>query len=152
MEMIYMKVGIANDHRGVYLKRIILEYLEHCGYEVIDYGTDTDESVDFPEYAFKLADGLVKKRIQYGIAICGTGIGMSIALNKVKGVYCAKVSNINEAVLARQHNDANVVALSADIDDDLAKSMIDKFLNVSFLGDEKYKRRNKMIKDMEKNG
>ncbi len=147
-----MKVGIANDHRGVYLKRIILEYLEHCGYEVIDYGTDTDESVDFPEYAFKLADGLVKKRIQYGIAICGTGIGMSIALNKVKGVYCAKVSNINEAVLARQHNDANVVALSADIDDDLAKSMIDKFLNVSFLGDEKYKRRNKMIKDMEKNG
>ena len=147
-----MKVGIVSDHRGIYLKRILIEYLEHSGYEVVNYGTDTDESVDFPEYAFKLGDGIKKKDVDMGIAICGTGIGMSIALNKVKGIYCAKISNINEAVLCRSHNDANVIAISADIDDDLAKSMVDKFLVTSFSVDPKYARRNKMIKDKEKNG
>ena len=147
-----MKVGITNDHRGVYLKRILVEYLDHSGYEVIDYGTASDESVDFPEYAYKLGEGIKNKEVEYGIAICGTGIGMSIALNKMKGIYCAKVSNINEAVLCRSHNDANCIAFSADIDDDLAKSMVDKFLVTSRLSDNKYARRNKMIKDMEKNG
>ena len=147
-----MKIGIASDHRGVYLKRVLIEYLEHGGYEVVNYGTDTDESVDFPSYALKLGEGVKKKKVQFGIGICGTGIGMSIALNKVKGIYCAKISNINEAVLCRSHNDANVIAFSADIDDDLAKSMIDKFLTTSFSTDEKYARRNKMIKDIEKNG
>ena len=147
-----MKIGIVSDHRWVYLKKVLIEYLEHSGYEVVNYGTDTDESVDFPEYAFKLGNGVKKKQVKYGIAICGTGIGMSIALNKVKGIYCAKISNINEAVLCRSHNDANVIAFSADIDDDLAKSMIDKFLTTSFSTDEKYARRNKMIKDIEKNG
>lgn len=147
-----MKVGIASDHRGVYLKSILIEYLEHNGYEVINYGTDTDESVDFPEYAFKLGKAVTGKKVNCGIAICGTGIGMSIALNKIKGIYCAKISNISEAVLCRSHNDANVMAISADVDDDLAKSMVDKFLMTSPATDEKYARRNKMIKDMEKNG
>ena len=144
-----MKIGICSDHRGVYMKRILVEYLEHEGYEIVDFGTDTTDSVDFPEYAFKLGDSLIKKKINRGIAICGTGIGMSIALNKVKGVYCAKVNNINEVVLCRQHNDANVIAISADLDEDLAKEIADKFLEVEFLGDIKYKRRNKMIKDRE---
>ena len=147
-----MVIGIVSDHRGIYLKKTLIEYLEHSGYEVVNYGTDTDESVDFPEYAFKLGEGIKKKKVQYGIAICGTGIGMSIALNKVKGIYCAKISNINEAVLCRSHNNANAVAMSADIDSDVAKSMIDKFLTTSFSTDPKYKRRNDMIKDKEKNG
>ena len=94
-----MKIGIVSDHRGVYLKEILIEYLEHGGYEVMNYGTDTMESVDFPEYAYKLSDAIVKKKVELGIAICGTGIGMSIALNKVKGIYCAKISNISEAML-----------------------------------------------------
>ena len=147
-----MKIGIASDHRGVYLKKSLIEYLEHSGYEVIDYGTDTDESVDFPLYAFKLGDGINKREVQYGIAICGTGIGMSIALNKVKGIYCAKINSINEAVLCRMHNNANAVAMSADIDPDMAKSMIDKFLSTEFSDNPKYKKRNNMIKDKEKNG
>ena len=147
-----MIVGIVSDHRGIYLKRVLIEYLEHSGYEVVNYGTDTDEAVDFPEYAFKLGDGIKKKNVQYGIAICGTGIGMSIALNKVKGIYCAKISNISEAVLCRSHNNANAIAISADTDDDLAKSMVDKFLTTSFSGEERYAKRNKMIKDKEKNG
>ena len=121
------------------------------GYEVIDFGTDSDESVDFPVYAFKLGDAISKRKVNFGIAICGTGIGMSIALNKVKGVYCAKISSINEAVLCRQHNNANAIAFSADIDQELAKEMVDKFLETTFLDADKYRRRNKMIKDREKN-
>lgn len=147
-----MKIGICSDHRGFYMKKVLVEYLEHASYEVIDYGTDSDESVDFPEFAFKLGDGIVKKRVNMGIAICGTGIGMSIALNKVRGVYCAKVSNISEAVLCRQHNNANAIAISADMDEEQARAIVDKFLVTEFSSDSKYARRNKMIKDREKNG
>ena len=147
-----MKVGISSDHRGVYLKTELVEYLEHSGYEVINYGTDTMESVDFPKYAFKLGDAIMKKKVDVGIAICGTGIGMSIALNKVKGVYCAKISNISEAVLCRSHNNANVIAISADTDEEQAKSMVDKFLTTPFSNVDKYVRRNQMIKDRENNG
>ena len=144
-----MKIGIASDHRGIFLKARLVEYLEHQGHEVIDYGTDLVDSADFPEYAFKLGNGILKKKVVYGIAICGTGIGMSIALNKMKGIYCAKISNINEAVLCRNHNDANVIAISADISDDLAQSMVDKFISTPFLNEEKYSRRINMIKEQE---
>jgi len=147
-----MKIGIVSDHRGVYLKSVLIEYLEHSGYEVVNYGTDGMESVDFPTYAFDLGDGIKKKKIDYGIAICGTGIGMSIALNKVKGIYCANISNISEAMLCRSHNNANVIAISADTSNDLAKSMVDKFIATPFSGEEKYIRRNKMIQEREENG
>ena len=147
-----MKIGIVSDHRGVYLKAKLIEYLEHSGYEVVNYGTDDVESVDFPEYAKKLGNGIIDGVIELGIAICGTGIGMSIVLNKMKGIYCAKISNISEAVLCREHNDANVIAVSADINLELVKSMVDKFIITSFLGEEKYIRRNEMIKEIENNG
>ena len=147
-----MKVGIVSDHRGIYLKSSLIEYLEHSGYKVINYGTDTNESVDFPEFAVKLGEGINKKDVDFGIAICGTGIGMSIVLNKIKGIYCAKISNLSEAVLCREHNNANVMAISADISLEIVKSMCDKFLVTSFLGDDKYVRRNNMIKDIENNG
>ena len=146
-----MKIGICSDHRGIYIKKKIFEYLEHEGYEVVDYGTNSSESVDFPEYAFKLGDSLVKKKIDKGIAICGTGIGMSIALNKMKGVYCAKISSINEAILSRQHNNVNAIAFGADLDSDMAMEMVDKFIETEFSKEERRVRRNKMIKDMEKN-
>lgn len=147
-----MKIGIASDHRGVYLKSVLIEYLEHSGYEVINYGTDTTSSVDFPDYAFLLGEGVKKKKVDLGIAICGTGIGMSIALNKIKGIYCAKISNISEAVLCRSHNDANVIAMSADTDLEQAKSMVDKFIGTPFSSVDKYVKRNNMIKEHEKNG
>ena len=99
-----------------------------------------------------LGDGINNKDVMYGIAICGTGIGMSIALNKMDNIYCAKISSINEAVLCREHNDANVVAIGADVSLELAKSMIDKFLSTPFSNGDKYIRRNNMIKDIEKNG
>ena len=147
-----MKIGIVSDHRGVYLKQVLMEYLEHNGYEVINYGTDTMESVDFPLYAFKLGEGIKNKKVDLGIAICGTGIGMSIALNKVKGIYCAKISNISEAVLCKSHNNANAIAISADIDEEQAKSMVDKFISTPFSNIDKYIRRNKMIQDKEHDG
>ena len=146
-----MKVGIASDHRGIYLKRRLIEYLEHGGHEVVDYGADSDESVDFPKYAKLLGNGIKSQDIKYGIAICGTGIGMSIVLNKMTGIYCAKVNSINEAVLCREHNDANVIAIGADTNFETVKSMVDKFLITSFSGGDKYVRRNNMIKDIEKN-
>ena len=130
----------------------MLEYLEHGGYEVVNYGTDSMESVDFPEYAFRLGDAIRKKKVDVGIAICGTGIGMSIALNKVKGIYCAKISNISEAVLCRSHNNANAIAIGADTDEEQAKSMVDKFLLTPFSNVDKYVRRNKMIEDRENHG
>ena len=99
-----------------------------------------------------MGDAIVKKKVDRGISICGTGIGMSIALNKIKGVYCAKISNINEAVLCRQHNNANAISFSADLDYNTAMEMVDKFIETSFLDEDKYKRRNKMIRDRERNG
>ena len=79
-----MKIGITNDHRGLVLKQTLTNYLENKGYNIIDYGTDSDDSVDYPDYAFKLGKSLQTKDIDLGIAICGTGIGMDIALNKVR--------------------------------------------------------------------
>lgn len=147
-----MKIGIASDHRGIYLKKVLIEYLEHNGYEVVDYGTDLVESADFPVYAFKLGNAIKRNKVKFGIAICGTGIGMSIALNKVKGIYCAKISNISEAMLCRSHNNANAIAISADISEEQAKSMVDKFIVTPFSMEDKYIKRNKMIEDQENNG
>lgn len=147
-----MKIGITSDHRGVYLKKTLIEYLEHAGHEVINYGTDSIESVDFPDYAFKLGEGIKKKKVELGIAICGTGIGMSIALNKMKGIYCAKICNVSEAMFCKNHNNANVVAISADIDEGLAKAMVDKFIETPFSNIDKYIKRNNKIKDKEKDG
>lgn len=147
-----MKIGICSDHRGVFLKKELVEYLEHAGHKVVDYGTTETESADFPKYAFKLGKGIKKKEVNFGVAICGTGIGMSIALNKIKGIYCAKITNISEAVLCRKHNDANVIAISADIGDELAKSMVEKFITTDFLNEEKYIKRNNMIREQEENG
>lgn len=147
-----MKIGICSDHRGVYLKNSLIEYLEHNGYQVVNYGTDTVDSVDFPKYAFKLGKGINTHEVDLGIAICGTGIGMSIALNKIKGIYCAKINNISEAMLCKSHNDVNAIAFSADIDLEQAKSMVEKFILTPFSNVDKYVKRNDMIRKQEKNG
>ena len=144
-----MKIGITNDHRGLVLKQTLTNYLENKGYNIIDYGTDSDDSVDYPDYAFKLGKSLQKKDIDLGIAICGTGIGMDIALNKVKGIRCAKASNEEEAILATSHNDANALALSAKISSDIAKDIVDKFINTNFSNDKRHIERIQKIKEYE---
>ncbi len=144
-----MKVGITNDHRGYYKKLFLTNYLSELGYTIIDYGSDSEESVDFPDYAKKLGIGIQNNEVELGIAICGTGIGMSIALNKMKGVYCAKVSNNSEAILCRSHNNANVIAISEELLDDDAKEIIKSFLETPFSNVPKYQRRNNKIRDLE---
>lgn len=144
-----MKIGIANDHRGYNLKNELVKYLKSRGYEVIDYGSDTVYSVDYPDFAFKLCNGVVNKEVDFGIAICGSGIGISIACNKVKGIRCAKLSNVKEAYATRFDNDANVMAINGDMPRYRAKYIVDKFLSTDFSNLEKHVRRIKKIEDYE---
>lgn len=145
--MIFVKIGIASDHRGYKAKQILKDNLYK--YEVIDYGTDSEDSVDFPVYAKKLGFAIQNGEVDLGIAICGTGIGMSIALNKMKGIYCAKASNVSEAVLCKSHNNANVIAMSEDLSEDDMLKIVEKFINTPFSNVIKYVRRNNMVSELE---
>lgn len=139
-----MKIGIGNDHRGVELKNKITNYLNKK-YEVINYGTDTLDTVDYPVIAFKVSEEVRDKNIDLGILICGTGIGMSIAANKVHGIRCAKINTINDAHFAKEHNNANVLAIANNIDIELIKQMLDEFLKTKFNTTPKYTYRNEML-------
>lgn len=136
-----MKIGIATDHHGVELKQILTDFLISKGYNVIDYGTNSTDMVDYPDFAFKIGEGIASGTIDYGILICNTGIGMSIACNKVKGVRCAKVSNEYEAKMTRRDNDANVIALSARTDIEELKKILITFLTEDFANIDRYVRR-----------
>ena len=136
-----MKIGIANDHGGYELKYEIMNKLESIGYTIVNYGSNTSDRVDYPEYAFKLCRGIISKEIDLGIVICKTGIGMSIACNKVKGVRCAKVNNPREAKLTRLDNNANVVALNEKMHVFEAKDILDIFLTTKYQEEERFQRR-----------
>ena len=142
-----MKVGIANDHRGVNLKNKILDYLKSKGIEYVDYGTDSNERVDYIDYAVKLCEGINNKEVNNGILICGTGIGMSIAANKIKGIRCAKVTTPTEASLSKEHNMANVMALSENTEN--VYEVVDAFLNTKYSNDERHIRRVDKIMKLE---
>ena len=146
-----MNIGITNDHRGLKVKQYLTEYLESLGYNVIDYGVDSEEPADFPDYAKKLGLGIKANEVELGIAICGTGIGMSIALNKMKDIYCAKVSTTSEAALCRSHNNANAIAISEEMDSELMKEVIRTYIETPFSNIDRYKTRNNKIKDIENN-
>ena len=134
-----MKLGIASDHRGYHLKEKIKEAIEDI--EIVDFGTDSEESCDYPDYAFKLGEAVAKKEVDFGIAICGSGIGISIACNKVKGIRCAKVSNREEARVTRIDNNSNIVAFKEDVPIDDALNIIYTFINTDFSEEEKHHRR-----------
>lgn len=141
-----MKIGIASDHRGYNLKEQIKNV---SNYEITDYGTNSTESCDYPDYAYKLSQGVLNKEVDFGIAICGSGIGISIACNKVKGIRCAKVSTPEEAMYTRNDNDSNIVAFSEQTDLETALQIIDKFINTPFSNEEKHIRRINKIKEIE---
>lgn len=141
-----MKIALASDHRGYNLKQELIKALKN-NYEILDLGTNSTESVDFPKYGILLGETIRDKKADLGIAICGTGIGISIAANKVKNVMCAKIDSINDAKLAKEHNNANVLALRGDLNKEEAIKMIETFLSSKHLQDEKYQRRIKEIKD-----
>ena len=145
-----MKVGIASDHKGYKMKEKIKKYLTKKGIEYIDYGTNSLENVDYVDYAMALCKGILDKDIDNGILICGTGIGMSIVANKVKGIMCAKVDDAEEAKLAKEHNHANVISFSANQFEFAARDIVDAYLNSNFLDLERYNRRIDKIKEIEK--
>ena len=142
-----MTIGLTSDHRGYRAKNFLKDSLYM--YDVIDYGTDNEDSVDFPLYAKKLGTAINNEEVDLGIAIRGTGIGMSIVLNKKKGVYCAKVSSVSEATLSKAHNNANVIALSEELSQDVMLEIVHKFIDTPFSNVSKYVRRNNMIKEIE---
>lgn len=139
-----MKIGIGSDHAGYKVKEEIINYLKNT-YEVIDYGTFNEESTDYPIYAFKVGESVINNQINFGILICYTGIGMSIACNKIKGIRCAKVDNVKESQLTRMHNNSNVISISALKDIEQVKEIITTFLETDFLNGERHMRRINLI-------
>ncbi len=127
-----MKIAIGNDHAGVALKNHIQRYLEQKGYTVVNFGTDTQDSCDYPRYGKLVADAVVSKDCDLGILICGTGVGISIAANKVKGVRAVVCSEPCSAKLSREHNHANIVAFGARIvGSAMAERIVDSFLSAT---------------------
>ena len=143
-----MKIFIASDHAGYDVKELIKNDLQN-EYEIIDLGTTSNESVDYPNYAFNVGTNVVENPTSLGILICGTGIGMSIACNKVKGIRCAKVANASEASLTRLHNNANVIALSSKMDYQELIKCINVFLTTPFSNEERHIRRINKITEYE---
>ena len=131
---------IASDHAGYDTKEQLKKFLKENNYEVEDLGTNSKESVDYPDFAIKLANRVIKEKT-LGLLICGTGIGMSIACNKVKGIRCAKVSDELEAKLCKEHNNANVIALSSRLPQSLCNSIVKIYLETPFSNDERHIRR-----------
>lgn len=130
-----MKIALGSDHGGYELKEIIKDYLEKKNYDVLDLGCNSNDSVDYPSYGKAVGRIVVEGKADYGIIICGTGIGISIAANKIKGVRAALCMNTTMAHLTREHNNANVLAFGARIVGDvLALEIVDTFLNTEFQG------------------
>ena len=130
-----MRIAIASDHAGFDLKTELREYLIGLGHEVADLGPATAERVDYPDYGYKLAAAIADGTVQAGVALCGSGIGISIAVNRNPACRCARVDDPYSAALAREHNDANAIALGARlIGVDMAKACLDAFLAAPFGG------------------
>jgi len=142
-----MQIAIATDHNGSIIKNEIKRYLTNKGYQVIDCSPSSHPTDDYSDYAIKTSEVVASGKANVGILICGTGIGMSIVANKVKGIRCAHITNVNDAILAREVNYANMIAIGAKININENLKMIDVFLNTEFGKEERYIRNaNKIIK------
>ena len=145
-----MKIGIGNDHAALEMKLQIKEFLEEMGHEVVDYGTHTTESCDYPVYGEKVGRVVASGEADLGIAICGTGVGISLAANKVKGIRACVCSEPYTAKLSRMHNNSNVLAFGARVvGSELAKMIVDQWLDAEFEGG-RHQRRVDMIMEIER--
>lgn len=142
-----MKISIGNDHKGYDLKEKIKIFLMNNSYEVIDKGTDSTISVDYPQFAKSVGKSVVSSESDFGIVICDSGIGVSIACNKVKGARCAKITSVEEAIATRSHNDANVLALSGQLEERKALEIVEAFIKTDFSKEERHIRRIGLIED-----
>lgn len=130
-----MKIAVCSDHGGFALKRVIIPFIESMGHEVHDFGCYSEVSVDYPDYAFPMAQAVAGGDFERGVAICGTGIGVSICCNKVKGVRCALCGDVLSAELTRRHNDSNVLAMGGRIIGvETAKAITKVWLDTAFDG------------------
>lgn len=130
-----MTIAIANDHAGTEFKFEIIKYLESKGYTVLNYGTDDGASVDYPDYAKLVADAIKSGKADSGVLICGTGVGMSIAANKIDGIRASLCGDCFSAEMTRRHNDSNILCLGARvIGIELAKRIVDSYFSASFEG------------------
>ena len=146
-----MRVSIGSDHAGFEQKQALVDYLVGKGYDVIDRGPDNDDRVDYPDYAAPVAHDVADGVAERGVLVCGTGIGMAMAADKVPGVRAANIINSEFAALCREHNDANVVAVGArQHTEEEALALIDAFLETPFSGDERHQRRIDLMKDYER--
>ncbi|MCW4462595.1 ribose 5-phosphate isomerase B [Sphingomonas sp. BT-65] len=140
-----MRIAIASDHAAYELKAVLAEWLRGEGHEVLDLGTDGPASVDYPDFGFALGKAIAAGDAERGVALCGSGIGISIAVNRVRHARCALVSEPLSARLAREHNDANVLAMGARlIGPEMAKACITAFLATGFGGDRHQRRVDKL--------
>ena len=136
-----MRIAIGNDHVAVDMKNHITKYLQDKGYEIVNFGTDSEERCDYPVYGKKVADAIVSGECELGILICGTGIGISLAANKVSGIRAAVCSEPYSARLTRQHNNANIIAFGARVvGEATAEMIVDEFLNAEYEGGRHQKR------------
>ncbi len=145
-----MKIGIANDHRGYEAKQNLTKYLLDMGYTVINYGTDSTDRVDYTKYGFILGEKVASHEVDYGIAICGSAIGISIVCNKVKGVRCGKINNVEEAIHGKERDFINIIAISGEAPIEENKKIIEAFLNShENMIDPVYKKRIDQIEEYE---
>ncbi len=144
-----MKIAIGNDHVAVDMKKHIVQYLVEKGYQMVDFGTQSTERCDYPVYGKKVADAVASGECDFGILICGTGVGISLAANKVKGIRAVVCSEPYTAKLSRQHNNTNIVAFGARvIGIATAEMIVDEFLSASFEGG-RHENRVEMIRAIE---
>ena len=140
-----MRIAIASDHAALALKTALVEHLRGAGHDVDDLGPHNESSVDYPDYGYKLAEAIASGKAARGVALCGSGIGISIAVNRNPVARAALVSEPLSAKLAREHNDANVIAMGARlIGIEMAKACVDTFLSTEFGGDRHQRRVDKL--------
>ena len=146
-----MKIAIACDHGALALKNALMAHLAKQGHEVVNFGTDTLDSCDYPDFAAPAAQAVANGACDKGIVLCTTGIGVSITANKVKGIRCALLSDVMSARMTREHNDTNVLAMGAGVvGEKLAVEIVDTWLGTAFSGDARHQRRIDKVMALEK--
>ncbi len=146
-----MKISIACDHGALALKNIMVKHLQEKGYEVVDFGTHTLDSCDYPDFAAPAAKAVASGQCEKGIVLCTTGIGVSITANKISGVRCALLSDVMSARMTREHNDTNMMALGAGVVGQmLALEILDTWLGTEFSHNERHQRRIDKVMALEK--
>ena len=146
-----MKIAIACDHGALALKNAVIEHLTKKGYEMVNFGTDTLDSCDYPDFAGPAAKAVASGECEKGIVLCTTGIGVSITANKVKGIRCALLSDVMSARMTREHNDTNMMAIGAGIvPEELALQIVDKWLDTPFSEEPRHQRRIDKVMALEK--